>query len=74
MRRLFLGKPVHWLVLLVAIAVPCWFVGNFFQIRGYNPFPGLSSVIVVGVAGTMILTTRWGDRVTGEPFREPSNQ
>ncbi len=70
MRRIFLGKPFHWLVLAVVLGV-MWYMGSALtQTRNYNLFLLTLLALVVGAVGAILLTSRKGDRLTREPFED----
>ena len=70
MRRLFLGKPVHWLVLAVVMAVMWWLGANFVQTRDYHLFLIVLFLLTVGAVAAIMVTTRKGEQVTREPFED----
>lgn len=70
MRDIFLGKPVHWLVLAVVVAVMWWLGANLVQTRDYHLFILVLSLLTVGAVAVIIVTTRKGEQVTREPFED----
>ncbi len=72
MRDFFLGKPVHWLVVAVVVAVMWWLGANLVQTRDYHMFLAVLFVLISGAVAVLILTTRKGEQVTREPFEDDS--
>lgn len=70
MRDIFLGKPVHWLVLAVVVAVMWWLGDNLVQTRNYHLFLAVLLAVTVGAVAAIIVTTRKGEQVTREPFED----
>ncbi len=68
MRDIFLGKPIHWLVLVIVMAVLWWLGANLVQTRNYHLF--LTVLFVVTAGAVIIVTTRKGEQVTREPFED----
>jgi prepilin signal peptidase PulO-like enzyme (type II secretory pathway) len=70
MKDFFIGKKLHWLLLVGLIAVMWWLGAHQYHRVDYPGFLfillGLAAAAVVFV----ILTTRSGDRITREPFEE----
>lgn len=71
LKDIFLGKPLHWLLLVAAIALMYGLGSLSMHVRHFVPFCfvllGLGTACVVLV----LMTTQRGDRVTREPFDEP---
>ena len=70
MRHIFLGKPVHWLVLAVVVATMWWLGADLVQTRNYPLFILVLSLLTVGAVAVIIVTTRKGEQVTREPFED----
>ena len=65
MRKIFLGKPFHWLVLAIVLGA-LWYMGaTLLQPRNFHLF---MVILLALTAGAMIATSRKGDRLTREPF------
>jgi hypothetical protein len=73
MRKIFLGKPVHWLALVIIMAVLWWLGANFVQTRDYHLFLAALLAMTAGVVAVVILTTRKGEQVTREPFEDDTD-
>ncbi len=70
MRAIFLGKAVHWLVLVVVMAVMWWLGANLVQTRDSHFFLAVLFALTVGAVAVVIVTTRKGEQVTREPFED----
>jgi len=68
MGHIFLGKPFHWLVFVIILAVLAWLGFNLVQTRDYNFFLLILVSLTAGSVITIMLTTRKGEQVTREPF------
>ena len=72
MRGLFLGKVVHWLVLVIVVAIMWWLGANLVQTRNYHLFMLVLFLVTVGAVAVIIVTTRKGEQVTRDPFEDES--
>jgi apolipoprotein N-acyltransferase len=71
LRRIFLGKLSHW-VLIVAFCCLLWWMGEAqLQTRDYNVFLGTLVAVTAAIVLFVCLTHRRGERVTREPFEDP---
>ncbi len=70
MRGIFLGKAVHWLVLVVVLTVLWWLGTNLVQTRDYHFFLTVLFLLTVGAVAAIIVTTRKGEQVTRDPFED----
>ncbi len=68
MSRIFLGKPLHWLVLVIVFGILWWMGSALMQTRNYHLFLLILFVSVAGAVGVIIATSRKGERITREPF------
>jgi purine-cytosine permease-like protein len=68
MSRLFLGKPIHWLILAIIIGVLAWLGFGLVQTRNFKLFLIVLLALTVGSVAVIMFTTKKGDRVTREPF------
>lgn len=70
MRKIFIGRPFHWLLWVVILAVLAVLGGLGLHTRQFNPF----SFILLGVTAacilTIIVTYKKGEHITREPFEE----
>lgn len=70
MKRLFLGKPLHWLLWLIVLVVLYSLGSSSFHVRYFNAFSmillALSTVCVL----IILFTYRRGERITRDPFDE----
>jgi len=68
--QVFLGKPVHWLLWAVIVAVLYWLGSQSLHVRNFVPF----LLVLIALAGGSVLvvlaTYKKGDHVTREPFEE----
>jgi len=74
MRGIFLGKPFHWLVLMVVFGVLWWMGDGLLQTRNFTLFIFVLLGLAAGSVVAVRLTYRPGDRVTRDPFDEPDQQ
>lgn len=72
MRGLFLGKPLHWLLIVAIVALLYWFGATQFHRMDYPGF--LFSMLGLSAAAVAIVvaTSRRGDRITREPLDDDS--
>jgi endonuclease/exonuclease/phosphatase (EEP) superfamily protein YafD len=70
MRSIFLGKAIHWLVLVIVMAVLWWLGAKLVQTRDYHLFLTVLFALTVGAVAVIIVTTRKGEQVTREPFED----
>lgn len=71
MSRIFLGRPVHWLIALVVITLG-WFAGSErLHVTSFNVFLVLLIVGAVAVLALVILSSGVGEQVTREPIEDP---
>ncbi len=70
MSRIFLGKPVHWGVLAVVVAVLWWLGDGLVQTRDYPRFLIVLAALTAAAVVAIVLTSRKGDRLTREPFED----
>ena len=70
MRSVFLGKPLHWLILAVILGVLWWMGDGRLQTRDFSLFIFILLGLAVGAVVIMRLSYRQGDRVTRDPFED----
>lgn len=70
MRRIFLGKPIHWLVLAVVLGVLWWMGDSLLQTRNFKLFLTILLLVSAGAVVAILLTTARGEQVTREPFED----
>lgn len=68
MGRFFLGKPVHWLAILVGLGVLGWTGTERLQVTGFNLYTLVVAVVSVALVGIVLATSRRGERVTRDPL------
>jgi len=69
MGRIFLGKPLHWglVILLVAIG---WIIGDArLHVIWFNLFTVVLLVISAAAVAVVLLTSRPGERITRDPLK-----
>lgn len=68
MRKVFLGKPLHWLILAVLVALG-WFSGRLrMHVTDFNPFILLLLLLTVVILVAILATSPKGTRVTRDPI------
>jgi hypothetical protein len=70
MGRIFLGKPFHWLIFVIILAVLAWLGLELVQTRNYKMFLLILVALVTGSVFAIMLTTRKDEQVTREPFED----
>ena len=70
MSDVFLGKPFHWLILVIIVAVLAWLGIELVQTRNYKLFLLILVALVAGSVAAIMFTTRKGEQVTREPFED----
>ena len=68
MRRIFLGRPVHWLVLAAVIGVLWWLGEAQMHTREFKPFLVTLIALAAAAVAAVLATARAGDRLTREPI------
>ena len=70
MKNLFIGKPLHWIMIALAIGAMYWLGAGQFHRVNYAGF----LFVVVGIAATCVLlvliTYRRGDRITRDSLED----
>lgn len=70
MREIFLGKPIHWLVLAIVLGVLWWMGDTFLHTRNFNLFVIILLLSSTAAVIALRITTRPEERVTREPFHD----
>jgi len=70
MSRIFLGKPIHWLIFVIIMGVLAWLGFGLVQTRNFHLFLIVLVALVAGSVAAIMLTTKNSDRVTREPFED----
>lgn len=74
MGRIFLGKPLHW-ALVVAIFAIGWVLGaERMHVSAFNQFLILLLALSTAVVVAVLLTTRPGEQVTRDPLQEEEGE
>lgn len=70
MRKIFLGRPVFWLLWVVII--PCfWVLGKYrVHVIHFNLFISLTLILVTACVLFIVFSYREGEDITREPFKE----
>jgi uncharacterized membrane protein YdfJ with MMPL/SSD domain len=71
LRELFLGKPLHWLLWLVIIAVLYALGSDSLHVKRFIPFILTVLAMAAACVGIILATSRKGERITREPIDEP---
>ncbi len=69
--EIFLGKPLHWLLWPVIIAVLYAFGSDNLHVKHFVPFILTVLAMAAACVGIILATSRKGDRITREPIDEP---
>ena len=70
MKKLFLGKPIHWLLWVVIVAVLFALGRIHFHTNNFSLFIFVLAALSTACVATIIATYRKGDRITREPFED----
>ena len=68
--EIFLGKPWHWLLWAVIVAVLFWLGSQSLHVRSFVPFLLILLALAAGSVLLVIASHRKGERITREPFEE----
>ena len=74
MRSIFLGKPIHWLILAVVFGVLWWMGDGLLQTRNFTLFIFVLLALSIGAVIAIRLTYRDGERITRDPFDETESE
>ena len=75
MRKLFIGKPLHWLMIAAAIGGMYWLGAGQVHRVNYNGFLFIVLGIAVACVALVLITYRRGDRITRESLDDqPENK
>lgn len=70
MNRIFLGKPLHWALIVAVIAIG-WVLGDErMHVSAFNLFLILLLAITTAVVVAVLLTSKPGEQVTRDPLEE----
>ena len=70
MKTVFLGPFVHWIIIVVLVALG-WLAGSErFHVSQFNPFLILLLVLTVAIVMAVLWTSRPGQQVTRDPIKE----
>ncbi len=70
MRKVFLGKPLHWLLWGMIVAVLFVMGAQRLHTVWFNLFVTILLALTTACVLVVVLTTRKGERITREPFDE----
>ena len=70
MKKLFVGKPLHWLLIAIVLAVLYWLGSIQLHRLNYTAFLFALLGLAVASIAIVIVTTRRGEQVTREPFED----
>ena len=68
LRRIFLGKPAHWLPWPLIAVLFVWMNTVHLHVTRFNSFAFVLLGLAAGVVAFFLLTTRRGEAVTREPI------
>ena len=68
MKKLFIGKPLHWLMIAAATGVMYWLGATQFHRGDYSAFLFIVLGIAVACVALVLITYRRGDRITRDPL------
>jgi hypothetical protein len=68
MREIFLGKPLHWLIWVVIIAVLFFMGRGFLHVRAFNAFFTVVALLGFGAVAFVLLSSHENERVTRDAF------
>ena len=74
MRKIFLGKPWHWALIVVVSVVFWWAGGAKAHVIHFNQFVSAIMLGVVAVIVLLIRTTKPGDVVTRDELVDVDNE
>ena len=69
----FLGKPLHWLLLLIAFGLFWWAGEDRLHVIYFNSFVGAILVGSVALVLLILVSTRPGEQVTRDEIRLPED-
>lgn len=70
LRKVFLGKPIHWIPWPVIAVLMVWMNSAHFHILRFNMFALALLGIAAAVVAFFLLTSRRNERITRDPFAE----
>lgn len=70
MRKLFIGKPLHWLMIAAATGAMYWLGKGQFHRVDYTGFIFIVLGIAVACVALVLITYRRGDRITRDSLDE----
>lgn len=73
MKNLFIGKPLHWLMIAAAAGVMYWLGAGQFHRVNYTGFLGIVFAVAVTCIALVLITYRRGDRITREPLDDETS-
>jgi len=73
LKRLFLGKPVHWIALLAALGLLWWVGEQRMHVRHFNQFTGILAAATLALVAIVLVTTKKGEKVTRDDIPPPSD-
>lgn len=70
LRKVFLGKPIHWLPWPIIAGIMAWMNSVHFHILRFNFFALALVAIAAAAMAFFLVTSQKGERITREPFAE----
>lgn len=74
MKNLFIGKPLHWLMIAIAIGGMYWLGAGQFHRVNYTGFLFVVIGIAAGCVLLVLITYRRGDRITRDALEDETRQ
>ena len=68
MGQIFLGKPLHWLLIVLIVAVG-WIIGaQRLHVSSFNLFTVILLAVAAAAVAVVIVTSRPDERITRDPM------
>jgi len=74
LRRIFLGKPIHWLPWPIIAGLFIWMNAYHLHVTQFNTFAFIVLGIAAAVVAFIVLTTGRDEQVTREPIPRDGGQ
>ncbi len=74
LRDFFIGKPIHWLLLVIVVGVLYWLGHIKMHVRDFNNFLFLLLALTAAVVLFIVVTYKKGDAITRDPLDQPDDE